>query len=66
MFARSSTWTGTPQALHKWAGHVTSRGRADGRRSARRRRAVLSAGQAGMISDVEGIRAYYVLSKISP
>jgi hypothetical protein len=24
MFARSSTWTGTPQALHKWADHVTS------------------------------------------
>jgi len=24
MFARSSTWTGTPEALQKWADHVTS------------------------------------------
>jgi hypothetical protein len=24
MFARTSTWTGSPEALQKWAGHVTS------------------------------------------
>ena len=24
MFARTSTWTGTPEALQKWADHVTS------------------------------------------
>jgi heme-degrading monooxygenase HmoA len=24
MFARTSTWTGSPEALQKWADHVTS------------------------------------------